>query len=232
VEFNDIRHTCQESYDNAAVNCWMENNDNPPGPAEKAGHVFRYNRIADTPGACTFGIYLDNTSSNCLVYGNIILRSGLSGIRVNGGKNNLIENNIIVGSPEGISFWWPAVGGFTANRVSRNIVCAAGGNTDVIALNVDYKAGNFLRVLGDSDYNLFFAPAGGRQVVLWPTGKLALPSWKNMGYDGHSRVADPLFVDPAKDDYRLKPESPALTLGFQPIDATQIGPRRKSSPSE
>ena len=35
-----------------------------------------------------------------------------------------------------------------------------------------------------------------------------------------------MFVDPAHDDYRLRPESPALKFGFQPIDVTQIGPRK------
>ena len=37
-------------------------------------------------------------------------------------------------------------------------------------------------------------------------------------------MADPLFVDPDKDDYRLKPDSPALKLGFQPIPVDKIGP--------
>ena len=236
VEFNDIRHACQESFDNAAVNCWMENNDRVERAAERSGHVFRYNRIADTPGRCAFGLYLDNASSNCLVYGNIILRSGLSGIRINGGKNNLVENNIIVtggsGGLEGISFWnpatclWPQMKGFmTANRFSRNIVYCPRGNADSIVIHIDDDPQDVPRVLGDSDYNLFFAAAGTRNVVRLPSGLLSLAQWKDMGYDAHSLVADPLFVDPAKDDYRLMPESPALKLGFQPIDATQIGPR-------
>ena len=37
-------------------------------------------------------------------------------------------------------------------------------------------------------------------------------------------MADPLFVDPSKDDYRLKPESPAMKLGFKPIPVQKIGP--------
>jgi hypothetical protein len=36
-------------------------------------------------------------------------------------------------------------------------------------------------------------------------------------------VADPLFVDPEHRDYRLKPESPALALGFKPIDVNEAG---------
>ena len=49
-------------------------------------------------------------------------------------------------------------------------------------------------------------------------------SWQALGLDTHSLVADPLFVDPANDDYRLRPESPALKLGFKPIPFEKIGP--------
>jgi hypothetical protein len=48
--------------------------------------------------------------------------------------------------------------------------------------------------------------------------------WQAQGQDQHSIVADPLFVDPEHDDYRLKPDSPALKLGFQPIPIEKIGP--------
>ena len=44
-----------------------------------------------------------------------------------------------------------------------------------------------------------------------------------MGLDAHTKFADPLFVDRKNHDYRLKPESPALALGFQQIDTSAIG---------
>ena len=50
------------------------------------------------------------------------------------------------------------------------------------------------------------------------------PVWWRPGEDRHSIVADPKFVDPAKDDYRLRPDSPALMLGFKPIPIEKIGP--------
>ena len=34
---------------------------------------------------------------------------------------------------------------------------------------------------------------------------------------------DPKFVDAAKGDFRLQPDSPALALGFQQIPVAQIG---------
>lgn len=48
-------------------------------------------------------------------------------------------------------------------------------------------------------------------------------SWQEMG-DRHSIIADPKFVAPEKDDYRLQPDSPALALGFKPIPVGKIGP--------
>jgi hypothetical protein len=50
--------------------------------------------------------------------------------------------------------------------------------------------------------------------------------WQSQGLDRHSLVDDPLFVDPEKGDYRLRSDSPALKLGFQPIPVEKIGPYR------
>jgi len=49
-------------------------------------------------------------------------------------------------------------------------------------------------------------------------------AWQKLGFDVHSQIADPKFVDPANDDYRLQPDSPAFALGFQPIPVDKIGP--------
>jgi hypothetical protein len=48
--------------------------------------------------------------------------------------------------------------------------------------------------------------------------------WQAKGMDKHSVVADPLFVDPAKGNFRLQPQSPAFRLGFKPIPFEKIGP--------
>lgn len=48
--------------------------------------------------------------------------------------------------------------------------------------------------------------------------------WQAQGLDRHSLIADPHFIDPERDDYRLRPGSPAWGLGFQPIPVEQIGP--------
>ncbi|MDO5581966.1 MAG: right-handed parallel beta-helix repeat-containing protein [Planctomycetia bacterium] len=48
-------------------------------------------------------------------------------------------------------------------------------------------------------------------------------AWQKFGPDRNSIVADPLFMDPDHDDFRLKEDSPALKLGFKPIDQKKIG---------
>jgi hypothetical protein len=48
--------------------------------------------------------------------------------------------------------------------------------------------------------------------------------WQSLGFDRHSLLADPRFVDADKDDYRLQADSPAFQLGFKPIPVEKIGP--------
>jgi parallel beta-helix repeat protein len=74
--------------------------------------------------------------------------------------------------------------------------------------------------------------------VIWNGGKpLTIPrladktedswaAWRTLGFEEHSKIADPLFADPedpARAHFRLKPESPALALGFKPIPFERIG---------
>ena len=44
------------------------------------------------------------------------------------------------------------------------------------------------------------------------------------GAETHSVVAGPPLVAPEHGDFTLKPESPALKLGFEPIPFREIGP--------
>ena len=45
------------------------------------------------------------------------------------------------------------------------------------------------------------------------------------GHDARSVVADPLFVDAARMDFRLQVASPALSkLGFEPWNYSDVGP--------
>jgi len=49
-------------------------------------------------------------------------------------------------------------------------------------------------------------------------------SWRALGFDRHSYVADPKFRDLERDDFRLSSDSPARKIGFEPIPVDRIGP--------
>jgi hypothetical protein len=72
-----------------------------------------------------------------------------------------------------------------------------------------------------ADNNLYFNTAEPG----W--GLKHLGAQRQFGIEQHSVEADPQFRNAAKDDFRLAPDSPALKLGFQPIDISQVGPRNK-----
>jgi len=105
---------------------------------------------------------------------------------------------------------------------SRNIIYLT--TADAMLYNMSKDA--LGRGVAECDYNLLFNTADG-SLKLHP-GPISLDEWRQQGFDEHSVVADPLFADPDKDDYRLKPLSPAFSLGFQPIDMSAIGPRDTS----
>ena len=215
VEFNDIRRTCQQTVDAGAINCWGMEGPTPAyfqgRNAALQGHVIRWNFIADGRGE---GIYLDSYASNCLVYGNVIVRVSGKAIKVHGGKNNILENNLIVGADYAVEFtnavsdFIPKMAGFCrGNRFCRNIV--ADCRTRVFVLDE----------LNEPD-----ARAVGRKLdIPLKHGPFYAAACRRLGFEADSIAADPLFVDPAHDDYRLKPGSPAFALGFQPIDISRIG---------
>ena len=95
--------------------------------------------------------------------------------------------------------------------------------------------------LEEIDYNCFYSDLGefvarvetraeGRYDESWEDitdrrkkFKYSLEQWQALGYDRHSVFADPLFVDPENKDYRVRPESPALKLGFKNLDMDIFG---------
>lgn len=253
IEYNRITRACRVTHDNGAINCWHE----MPPEMEPPGHVIRYNFISDTGNddksglgySITMGIYLDNSVSNCLVEGNIVIntmpnRYGV-GILVKG-RNNIIENNIVVNpGRHHISVMAHACYPEFATLVSRNIFYDALGGKEAFLDLANQSP--LCKVLLQCDNNLFFKKGEDNPLIAkanlgHKTGQdnpllakgVRFSDWPRMYgrdedvYDVNSIVADPLFVDAANGDYRLSPESPALKLGFQPIPFERIGVRKRT----
>ena len=184
-----------------------------PRNGVRQGHIIRYNLIAV---ATDRGIYLDNYTSNCHVYGNVVIGTKTAAIFVHGGRNNLIENNVLVncGNPliEGmwIDRFMPAMAGFLGgHRFAHNIVYGWPGD-----------GRDLRRACGPGTF------ASRRERLFRYDGRaLYLERQRQIGLESRSLVANPKFVNPAEQDYRLQPDSPALRLGFEPIDFQRIGPR-------
>ena len=96
--------------------------------------------------------------------------------------------------------------------------------------------------LEECDYNCFYSDIGefaarvserfdspDWQELDKTRRKLSLDEWQALGFDRNSVFADPLFVDPEHDDYTLKPDSPALKLGFENFDMKSFGPTQDFS---
>ena len=169
-----------------------------------------------------WGIYLGCETRDTVVENNVVYRT-LEGVHVwYDDRNITMENNVFVDARiSQVNYQNPKHLSHENIRFMRNIVCCT--ETDE----------HLFRVSGErslpvaSDYNVYFSTTGH----LMDAAIQGLPDvesfeqWQKRGLDTHSIVADPLFVDPASGDYSLQPNSPALKLGFKPIDVSTVGLR-------
>lgn len=163
-----------------------------------------------------WGIYLDATTSGYLVENNIVYNT-LSGdfMCSNGGHENVVRNNVFAFTAQHMLWpYWAA----SPNTFERNIVYMTQGDLFMGFTEASLKARLAAHEpLGTWDRNVYRLPA--RSTFFGRT----FPEWQSIGLDRDSVVADPLFVNPAAYDFRVKPGSPALKLGFRQIDTRRVG---------
>ncbi|MBT3380562.1 MAG: hypothetical protein HN742_10450 [Lentisphaerae bacterium] len=215
VEFNSIHRMCTETYDTGGIEVTQHNR------TERSNSVIRNNLVEDVIGySSTFdkpcylswGIYLDSFAGGYTVENNVTVRSS-HGVMIQGGKGNTLRNNIFVDASL-VQFTFPNFSGNCEdNEFTRNIVYWTDPKARFGSM------GRELEKTLKADHNLFFC--AGKPL----TNDSGWTKWRKLGFGEHDRNADPLFRDPAADDYTLKPGSPAFELGFQPIDLSTIGPR-------
>ena len=70
-------------------------------------------------------------------------------------------------------------------------------------------------------------PRAGTNTAKTKFSGATLDQWRARGHDTNSVLADPMFVDAGKSDFRLRPDSSALKLGFKPFRSNTVGVRAK-----
>ena len=221
IEHNDAFQTVQESGDHGPFNSWGRDRfwktsynggrDIEPFAKERAlldhhktTHI-RHNRFAHAEGH-SWGIDLDDGSSNYRVYNNLCLGMG---VKLREGFFRRVENNIIINGFGGFHIWFPDC----EDVIERNIF-------------ISDKPYQFIRAnpahAKSFDHNLFYNN-GAVPVITGVGDPMTFAEWQEKGFDQHSIVADPQFINPAEGDYRVQDDSPALALGFENFSMDDFG---------
>jgi hypothetical protein len=212
IEFCDIFETVKETGDHGSFNSWGRDRYWRPNIGEVNAWVRQVpdlpkldavnpDVLANNRWRCDHGwdIDLDDGSSFYIITNNLCLHGG---IKNREGFGRVVENNIMVDGGYDPHVWFAESG----DIFRRNIVWTA------------YRPANMHRPPwgADMDYNLV-------QDYGATTNAPAARLQQQSGRDEHSIVADAQFIDPAHGDYRVKPGSPALALGFVNFPMNQFG---------
>lgn len=219
IEFCDVFDTVKETGDHGSFNSWGRDRYWRPSIEEvnagvKASPelplldtvkpvILRNNRWRCDHG---WDIDLDDGSSNYEIRDNLCLNGGLKNRE---GFHRVVENNVIVNNSFHPHVWYAD----SQDVFRRNLVF---GPYQPIRVNQPWGK--------ECDFNLVHQPGADEEQ---PATKLHEQS----GRDEHSIVADALFVNPARGDYRVSERSPALRLGFKNFPMDQFGvqsPRLKA----
>ena len=230
IEYNHIHETVRETGDHGPFNAWgrerfwsLTQSHSPysRGRSLEAGDVridamepvvVRNNFFEERSG---WGLDMDDGASNYEIYNNI--SKGVS-MKLREGAYRTVFNNIWVDSTVAPCFH---VGNEdNHDRYFHNITVMAGD--DIYSVIAPPAQGPWLEEI---DANCFFSRSGkftarvtqirGEDGPERGVRRYDLEGWRRLGFDKHSVYADPLFVDPGKNDFRVRPESPALRVGFK-----------------
>jgi hypothetical protein len=158
-----------------------------------------------------WGIYPDEGSSEMLIENNVVYLTKSAGFHQHYGRENIVRNNIFALGRE-FQLMRTRAEPHVAFTFERNIVYYDSGRL----LGSDWWGEGFRM-----NHNVYW-DVRGEPVTF---ANRTLEAWRQEGQDGGSIISDPLFVDPDDYDFRLRSNSPALRLGFRPIDVSTVGPR-------
>ena len=183
------------------------------------GTVIRNNLIHDVESFTYggWGIYPDEGSSFMRIESNIVYRTKSAGFHQHYGSANIVRNNIFAFGRE-----------YQLMRTRAETHLSFTFENNIVYFNTGGLLGS--NWSGDEASfrmrkNLYFDARAGASADTLKFAGSSLEDWRKRGHDSDSVVADPLFTNPGGGDFTLKAESPALKLGFMPIDLREVGVR-------
>jgi hypothetical protein len=207
----DVFDTVKETGDHGSFNSWgrdrwwgvkdLDTDTLVKGPNAKLPllDAANTNILSNSRWRCDHGwdIDLDDGSTNFHIYNNLCLKGGL---KLREGFYRTCENNVLVNNSLHPHVWFN-----DSHDIFRgNIVFTS------------YKPIQMRQWTQDIDFNLLHQPAMSQTSPATALQKLS-------SQDAHSLQGDALFVDEAAGDYRVKSNSPALSLGFINFNMDDFG---------
>ena len=169
-----------------------------------------------------WALYTDEGSSYITLENNICYRTSRNGFEQHYGMENTVRNNIFALTDEAllkVSLFeeHPSV------SFDHNILYSGG------ATLFDLQRNHLSHKTVKSTNNLIWSAAGEEPIAVdlgngtqWSIEQVN----KFFGLEEGSVFADPGFADPENGDFTMPDDSPAYALGFQPIDVSDVGPRK------
>lgn len=220
--------------DNELYNCVLQGDDAGAVYTGRdwtfQGNVFRHNYLHHNgssgrhPVYGSMGLYHDDAAGGTRVEDNIFAWVSKA-VFAGGGINTRVENNYFIDCAP--AYWIDErgvsgnIGGFMQERfdsVHAGDPRWAERYPNFRVVQDAFRHGTGIPPVGNSfTHNIVAGSPRKWMIAPWPEAPDYLPIEHNM------LDADPRFADPAWGDYRLRPDSPALDLGIQPIDVAGFG---------
>ena len=161
-----------------------------------------------------WGLYCDEGSEGIVEERNLVWNTTDGGFHQHYGAGCIIRNNIFA--------YNKMLGAVRMYRdVVQNIPCTLNFVNNIVYVNEGPLAGEGVRRVGGVWANNLWFDARGKDTALFD--KLNWDAWVASGKETGGAYGDPLFADPQHFDFTLKPNSPALKLGFKPFDSSRAG---------
>jgi hypothetical protein len=211
IEFNHLHHIGQGMLSDMGAVYTL-------GP--QPGTIVRHNLIHDVESFTYggWGLYTDEGSTGILMEDNLVYHCKSAGFHQHYGRENVIRNNIFAFNRE-YELMRTRNEKHTSFFFTNNIVLFDSGNL----LGGNWQEDRFVM-----DRNVYWDARPGANAQTLRFASDTLQEWQSRGHDLHSLVADPLFLAPTNLDFQLKTGSPALALGFNPIQLNQVGVRKRT----